>query len=246
MARSRSLSPATKRHYIFSSNRPGGFGGYDLYKATKDTKGDWSNIKNLGPSINTDLDDDGPFIAYDGVTLYFSSKGHKGMGGFDVFKAVFDPKTNKWSDPENMGYPINTPDDDIYFVSSKDGKRQYYSSVREDGMGYTDIYMVTEPDPTKPKTNPTAAKKDPVVTTPVDTATTKAGNNVAAKDPTANPTTKNPVVNPTTDPSKNPATDPNKTKTTPPKDPVKKDPVVKTQKPPVEPKRKRQFLRSLW
>ncbi len=221
----------------FSSNRPGGFGGLDLYKATKDTKGDWSNIKNLGPSINTDVDDDGPFIAYDGVTLYFSSKGHKGMGGFDVFKAVFDPKTNKWSDPENMGYPINTPDDDIYFVSSKDGKRQYYSSVREDGMGYTDIYMVTEPDPSKPKTNPTVAKKDPVVTTPVDTATAKTGNDVAAKDPI----TKNPTVNPTTDPSKNPATDPNKTKTTPPKDPVKKDPVVKTQtgnKPPVtEPKK---------
>jgi outer membrane protein OmpA-like peptidoglycan-associated protein len=130
----------------FSSNRPGGYGGLDIYKATKDSKGNWSIIKNLGPKINTDQDDDGPFIDYDGVTLYFSSKGHKGMGGYDVYKSTFNPSTNEWSDPENLGYPINTPDNDIYFVTSKDRKRAYYSSVREDGMGYTDIYMVTIPD----------------------------------------------------------------------------------------------------
>ena len=144
----------------FSSNRPGGFGGLDIYRATKDSKGEWTNVKNLGPNINTDQDDDGPFIDYDGVTLYFSSKGRKGMGGFDVFKSTLDAKGVEWSEPVNLGYPINTPDDDIYIVFSKDGKRAYYSSVREDGMGYTDIYLITIPEGIK-NVDPTVAK-DPV------------------------------------------------------------------------------------
>lgn len=131
----------------FSSNRPGGYGGLDIYRATKDAKGEWSNVKNMGPKINTEYDDDGPFIDYDGKTLYFSSKGRKGMGGFDIYKSVFDEATNEWSEPENLGYPINTPDNDIYFVSTKDGKRAYYSSVREDGLGYDDIFLITIPEP---------------------------------------------------------------------------------------------------
>jgi outer membrane protein OmpA-like peptidoglycan-associated protein len=149
----------------FSSNRPGGFGGLDLYKATKDSKGHWSNVKNLGSKINSDLDEDGPFIDYLGTTLYFSSKGRKGMGGFDVFKATFDEQKNEWSEPVNLGYPINTPDDDIYFVTSKDSKRAYYSSVREDGMGYTDIYMITIPEGLNNITTPIATTKPPVDTT---------------------------------------------------------------------------------
>ena len=172
-----SLSPDEKTLY-FSSNRPGGFGGLDIYRATKDSKGQWTNVRNLGPKVNTEMDDDGPFIDYDGVTLYFSSKGRKGMGGFDVFKTTFDPNTNEFSEPVNLGYPINTPDDDIYIVFSKDGKRAYYSSVREDGIGYTDIYMITIPEGIKnvdPTTGPAVvAKPDttdttPVVVTPTDT-----------------------------------------------------------------------------
>jgi outer membrane protein OmpA-like peptidoglycan-associated protein len=167
-----SISKDEKTLY-FSSNRPGGFGGLDIYKATKDSKGEWTNVKNLGPKVNTDLDDDGCFIDYDDVTLYFSSKGRKGMGGYDVFKATFDPAKNEWGEPVNLGYPINTPDDDIYFVVSKDGKRAYYSSVREDGMGYTDIYMVIIPEGLK-NTDPTVSKPpvQPVVETPVDTSAT--------------------------------------------------------------------------
>jgi len=130
----------------FSSNRPGGFGGTDLYKATKDAKGNWANVKNLGPKINTPFDEEGPFIDYDMVTLYFSSKGHKNMGSYDIFKSVYDPVKNDWSEPENLGYPINTPDDDIFYVVSADGKRAYYSSVRDDGLGYTDIYLITTPE----------------------------------------------------------------------------------------------------
>ncbi len=164
-----SISKDEKTLY-FSSNRPGGFGLLDIYKATINSSGQWVDIKNLGDKINTPYDDDGPFIDYDGKTLYFSSKGHQGMGGFDIYKTVFDEGTNEWSEPENLGYPINTPDNDIYFVSTKDGKRGYYSSVREDGLGYDDIYVITLPDPAlaakKPDVSPTTPVVNPADGTP--------------------------------------------------------------------------------
>ena len=185
-----SISKDEKTLY-FSSNRPGGFGGLDIYKATKDSKGQWTNVKNLGPKINTDLDDDGLFIDYDDVTLFFSSKGRKGMGGYDVFKSTFNPATNEWSEPINLGYPINTPDDDIYFVITKDAKRAYYSSVREDGMGYTDIYMITIPEGIK-NTDPVVAKTpvEPPIE-PIDT-TAATTTPVAVVTPKTNkpPTTR--------------------------------------------------------
>ena len=131
---------------FFASDRPGGMGGIDIYYSIKNKAGEWTRSKNIGSVINTEYDDDGPFIDYDGKTLYFSSQGRKGMGGYDIFRTVYDSAAQKWSEPENLGFPINTPDDDIYFVSTKDGKRGYYASVREDGQGYTDIYMVTVPD----------------------------------------------------------------------------------------------------
>ncbi len=168
-----------ERTLFFASNRPGGFGGLDIYKATKDSKGEWSNVRNLGPTINTEFDDDGPYIDYDNVTLYFSSQGRKGIGGYDIFKTTFDPSSNEWTEPENLGYPINTPDDDIYFVSSKDGKRAYYSSVREDGMGYTDIYLITIPEGLK-NTEPVAAKEPEVK---LDTAKAIAVVVPVVKDP---------------------------------------------------------------
>lgn len=144
----------------FASERPGGFGGSDIYVATKGSNGEWSRVKNAGTSINTERDEDGPFITFDQKTFYFSSEGRKGMGGFDIFKTtLLDPDKLEWSEPENMGYPINSPDDDIYFSSSKDGKRWYYSSVREDGMGYTDIYVITPVEETKKA--PEVAKNDP-------------------------------------------------------------------------------------
>lgn len=162
--KSLSISKDEKILY-FSSNRPGGLGGTDLYQATKDTKGAWANVKNLGPTINTEFDEEGPFIGYDLVTLYFSSKGHKSMGSYDIFKATFDLQKNEWSEPENLGYPINTPDDDIFYITSSDGKRAYYSSVREDGLGYTDIYIITTPEGMK---DVQPVTPDPVVKKPVD------------------------------------------------------------------------------
>lgn len=132
----------------FSSDRPGGLGGTDIYVATRTKAGEWTRVKNLGPKINTEFDEDSPFIDYDGKTLFFSSKGGKGMGGFDIFKSnLLDAKKNEWSDPENLGFPINTPDNDIFYVGSKDGERGYYSTTREDGMGYEDIYLITTEEP---------------------------------------------------------------------------------------------------
>lgn len=125
----------------FSSNRPGGHGGMDLYKCEKDRRGVWGKVTSLGDVVNTPFDEDGVFMDYDGKTLYFSSRGHKGMGGYDIYKSVFNKETGNWSPPVNLGYPINTPDDDIFFVSTKDGKRGYFATVRNAGMGYLDIYM---------------------------------------------------------------------------------------------------------
>ncbi|SMG50306.1 WD40-like Beta Propeller Repeat [Marivirga sericea] len=127
---------------FFSSNRPGGNGGFDIYFSKKNRKDEWGPSQNLGRVINTEGDEDGSFIQYDGKTLYFSSTGHSGMGGYDIFKSEYDSTSQEWSNPENLGYPLNSPDDDIYLVMSKDGKTGYYSTVREEGMGYTDIYKV--------------------------------------------------------------------------------------------------------
>ncbi|MFH2095746.1 MAG: hypothetical protein ABIJ16_08580 [Bacteroidota bacterium] len=124
----------------FSSNRPGGLGGKDLYRITRMPDGAWSKAKNLGSVINTQYDDDAPFIHPDGQTMYFSSRGHNSMGGYDIFKCTM--MDNGWSAPENMGYPVNTVGDDIYFVMSADGKHGYFSSDRMWGMGSTDLYLV--------------------------------------------------------------------------------------------------------
>jgi outer membrane protein OmpA-like peptidoglycan-associated protein len=131
---------------FFTSDREGGHGGFDIYMSHLEKKGDWGKAINLGTTINTSDDDEGPFMDLDGKTLYFSSRAHKGMGGYDIFKSVFDSTTSQWSEPENMGYPLNTADDDIYFVLSGDGRHGYYASIREDGLGEKDIYMITMPE----------------------------------------------------------------------------------------------------
>ncbi|MDH5599278.1 MAG: hypothetical protein OEY34_09140, partial [Cyclobacteriaceae bacterium] len=155
-----SISPDGNVLY-FASNRPAGMGGSDIYYSIKDENGEWARAKNLSQVINTEFDEDGPFIDYDGKTLYFSSKGHKGMGGYDIFKSEYDSTEQVWSTPVNIGYPINTPDDDVFFVSTADGKRGYYASVREDGLGYTDIYTVILPTDEEPKKEDPIAKEEP-------------------------------------------------------------------------------------
>ncbi|MGE0569142.1 MAG: hypothetical protein AB7O73_14485 [Bacteroidia bacterium] len=125
----------------FSSERPGGFGGKDLWKATLMPDSTWGNIVNLGDSINTKYDEDAPFIHPDGLTLFWSSKCTKSSGGYDIFMSTME-QDSTFKVVENIGYPINTPDDDIYFVVSASGKHGYYSSARDGGKGLKDIYMI--------------------------------------------------------------------------------------------------------
>ncbi|MBL7884438.1 MAG: PD40 domain-containing protein, partial [Bacteroidia bacterium] len=127
--------------YFVSDRKEGSYGGRDIWRCVKLPNGQWSMPLNLGPKINTPYDEDAPFIHPDGVTLFFSSNGHKTMGGFDIFKSVKDDE-GKWSSPENMKAPINTPDDDIFYMQSVDGKRGYFSSVRKGGLGEKDIYQI--------------------------------------------------------------------------------------------------------
>lgn len=130
----------------FSSEREGGLGGKDIYMSRKLPNGDWGKPVNLGPNINTPYDDDAPYMHPDGVTLYFSSQGHKSMGGFDIFYSTFNADENTWSVPSNMGYPVNSTDDDIFYVPTADNKRAYYSSFKKDGVGEKDIYLITLPE----------------------------------------------------------------------------------------------------
>lgn len=129
----------------FSSNRPGGYGGKDIYKATKLPDGTWGKAQNLGPIINTPFDEDYPFIFSDGKTLYFSSKGHQNMGGFDLF--VSTVSNESWSNPENLGTPINSVRDEFSIVLAANGKNAYFSSTREGGLGGVDLYKAFINDP---------------------------------------------------------------------------------------------------
>ena len=135
------FSPDHKTLY-FVSNRAGGKGGTDIYKVGIDDNGKWGTPLNLGDAINTEYDEDAPCLHPDDSTMFFSSKGHNTMGGFDVFSTRENSK-GEWVNVQNMGYPINTPDDDIYFNVSADGRRAYYTSVRKGGYGEKDIYEVS-------------------------------------------------------------------------------------------------------
>lgn len=133
-----SVSP-DGRTYYFSSNRPGGYGGKDLYRAMLDDKNEWSVIENLGPSINTEFDEDAPFIHPDNKTLYFSSKGHNSIGGYDIFYSK-NLKKNEWEYPTNIGLPINTTADDIGFVITAEGNNAYFASSQNSINNKYDIY----------------------------------------------------------------------------------------------------------
>lgn len=126
---------------IFSSSRSGGYGGKDLWFSVRLPDGTWGLAQNMGSKINTSYDEESPFLAFDGKTLFFSSQGHSSMGGFDIFRSELID--GAWTDPENIGYPINTADDDIFFVLAADGKTAYFSSRRDGGLGDTDLYTLT-------------------------------------------------------------------------------------------------------
>ncbi len=138
------LTPDGKTLYFVSNRKEGSLGGRDIWKCIKLPTGQWSSAQNLGAPINTEYDEESPFINPSGNVLFFSSKGHKSIGGFDIF---FSTKGEKgWDEPLNIGYPINTTDDDVFYVTSPDGKRGYYSSSsRAEGFGEKDIYLVSIP-----------------------------------------------------------------------------------------------------
>jgi outer membrane protein OmpA-like peptidoglycan-associated protein/Tol biopolymer transport system component len=133
-----SLSP-DKRDLYFASNRPDGYGGSDIYVSRRLSNGLWSEPENLGASVNTAGDEGCPFIHADNQTLYFTSNGHPGFGGDDLFLVRREPK-NTWSKPENLGYPINTIENEGSLVIAADGITAYYASDRSDSKGGLDLY----------------------------------------------------------------------------------------------------------
>ncbi|HRE73350.1 MAG TPA: OmpA family protein [Flavobacteriales bacterium] len=138
------------KELYFASERPGGFGGEDIYVSRWDEKKkEWGPAENLGANINTKYRETGVFLHPDGETMYFSSQGHSTMGGFDIFMSKRDEK-GVWGAPVNIGYPINSPDDDVFFVVSGSGRYGYYSSFRQDGYGEKDLYRITFLGPEKP------------------------------------------------------------------------------------------------
>ncbi|MCP4442655.1 MAG: tetratricopeptide repeat protein [Aureispira sp.] len=125
---------------LFSNSKPSGYGGKDLYYSLQMSNGKWTPARNLGPNINTPHDEVSPFLSKDGRTLYFSSNKPEGMGGLDIYKAVFDDETRLWSTSENMLPPINSSGDDFDFHLAKDGLSAYFSSERAECIGGTDLF----------------------------------------------------------------------------------------------------------
>jgi hypothetical protein len=127
---------------IFASDRPGGYGGLDLY-ISQIVNGEWGPAVNLGPEINTQFNEDRPFLINNGKTLFFSSQGHENIGGYDLFRSELQTG-NVWTKPVNLGYSLNTPDDNIFFMPVDGGKSGYYSVFKSSGgFGKEDIYKIT-------------------------------------------------------------------------------------------------------
>ncbi len=133
----------------FASSRPGGYGGMDIWKTTMNSEGDFSIPENLGPTINTPGDDAAPFIHSDGRTLYFASNGRVGMGGYDLYYSTL-LADGSWSEPENLGYPINSPADEINIFINSSGTMAYMASDKDGGFGGLDLYCFELDDQLRP------------------------------------------------------------------------------------------------
>jgi outer membrane protein OmpA-like peptidoglycan-associated protein/tetratricopeptide (TPR) repeat protein len=133
---------------IFTSDRDlkGNYVGRDLWYIEKNASGEWGEVKNMGAPINTEFDEESPYLHPDGKTLYFSSRGHNSMGDFDVF-VTEKQDDGTWSQPRNLGYPVNTVGSDVFFQPSLDGKRAYFASFRDGGKGEHDIYIIELDEP---------------------------------------------------------------------------------------------------
>ncbi|MCK4923102.1 MAG: PD40 domain-containing protein [Bacteroidales bacterium] len=142
-----SISSDNKTLY-FASDRPGGFGGLDIWYAEKDESGKWKMAKNMGDSINTPGNEQSPFIHPDNQTLYFSSEGHNNLGSGDIFLSRRNSE-DKWGKAQNLGYPINTHNNEIGLIVNPQGTSAFFSSDRIEGKGM-DIYSFELPEETRP------------------------------------------------------------------------------------------------
>lgn len=138
------ISYDNKTLYFISDDPALSMGGRDIFYSTLDNFGNWTPPTNIGPMVNTVYDEVDLFLHPDGRTMYFSSRGHNSMGGFDIFKTV-KGANGQWGTPVNIGYPINTPLDDAFYVTTASGKTAYYASVRPEGYGLHDIYELRYP-----------------------------------------------------------------------------------------------------
>ncbi len=123
----------------FTSNRIGGYGGLDIYRSDLDSDGDWGPASNLGPVINTSLDEESPFMSDDNQSLYFSSQGHFNMGGYDIFVSTRNDE-GELENPLNIGYPVNSTDNDLFYFPMKDGKQGYHAKYTDNYDGNMDIF----------------------------------------------------------------------------------------------------------
>lgn len=133
---------------IFSSDRPGGIGGYDLWLSRKLPDGNWAVAVNLGPEINTVYDDVSPQFNKEQTGINFASQGHFNMGGFDIFKSTFSDDYKKWTTPRNLGYPVNGTNDDFAINFLQDKRLAYKSDYRDDSYGMADLYRLVFLDST--------------------------------------------------------------------------------------------------
>jgi tetratricopeptide (TPR) repeat protein len=140
-----SMMSHDKKTFYFVSDRPGGFGGRDIYMVklkARDGKDDkWGDPINLGPSVNGPGDEDSPFISVDNRTLYFATNDGRSIGGFDIMRTVLQDD-GTWLPSENLGYPFNSTNDDIFYTTTLDGRKGYMTSFRQDGKGEKDIYEI--------------------------------------------------------------------------------------------------------
>lgn len=189
---SASISADGKKLY-FSSDRPGGKGGLDIYVSELDAAGNWGKPVNIA-SVNTAGDEDSPFIHHDGVTLYFSSNGHPGMGSSDIFKSEF--KNGVWEKPQNMGFPLNSIEYDGFFSISEDKKVAYFATMRKYGVGGYDILKATYRSVFEEKPEILASSASPKETTVAKTEDTKKPAEPAKKtaEPAKKPETKAPLA----------------------------------------------------
>lgn len=161
-----SITADGKTLFFVSTSKKNSVGGSDIFYTTMKSNGIWNKPQNLGTTINTPYDEEAVYIEPDGSTLYFSSKGHNTMGGFDIFKSMLDDN-KQWTKPQNLGFPVNSADDDLFYITTSDTAVSYFTSIRKNTYGDRDIYKITYvPPPVEEDTLPEIVEEpEPVIDT---------------------------------------------------------------------------------